>query len=50
VPLPEWHRGGLRDRCFDLFARRSTRSVRFFMSNVFRQLGKPIDDVVVTGG
>jgi hypothetical protein len=46
VSLPEWHRGGLRDLCFELFARRSTRAVRVVMSGAFRQLGRPIDDPV----
>jgi hypothetical protein len=46
VSLPEWHRGGLRDLCFELFARRSTRAVRVVMSGAFRQLGRPIDDAV----
>jgi hypothetical protein len=46
VSLPEWHRGGLRDLCFELFGRRSTRTLRFFMSSAFRQLGGPIDDSV----
>jgi hypothetical protein len=42
ISLPEWHRGGLRDLCFDLFGRRSTRAVRFVMSGAFRQLGSPV--------
>jgi hypothetical protein len=46
VSLPEWHRGGLRDLCFELFARRSTRAVRVVMSGAFRQLGRPVDDSV----
>jgi hypothetical protein len=45
VTLPEWHRGGLRELCFDLFARRSTRVLRVFMSSAFRQLGRPVDDL-----
>jgi hypothetical protein len=44
VSLPEWHRDGLRDLCFELFARRSTRALRVAMSGAFRQLGRPIDD------
>jgi hypothetical protein len=44
VSLPEWHRVGLRDLCFELFARRFTRAVRVVMSGALRQLGKPIDD------
>lgn len=44
VSLPEWHRGGLRDLCFELFAQRSTRALRVFMSGAFRQLGRPVDD------
>jgi hypothetical protein len=43
VSLPEWHRGGLRDLCFDLFSQASTRAVRVVMSSAFRQLGRPID-------
>ncbi|MDX6340425.1 MAG: hypothetical protein QOH87_563, partial [Trebonia sp.] len=39
VSLPEWHRGGLRDLCFELFGQRSTRAVRIIMSSAFRQLG-----------
>ena len=46
ISLPEGHRGGLRDLCFELFARRSTRAVRVVMSGAFRQLGRPIDDPV----
>jgi hypothetical protein len=46
VPLPEWHQGGLRDLCFELFGQRSTRAVRVVMSGAFRQLGRPIDDSV----
>jgi len=44
VSLPEWHRGGLRDQCFELFGRPSTRAVRVIMSSTFRQLGEPIAD------
>ena len=43
IPLPEWHRGGLRDLCFELFGQRSTRAVRIVMSRCsFRQLGSPV--------
>jgi hypothetical protein len=41
ISLPEWHRGGLRELCFELFGQRSTRAVRFVMSSAFRQLGTP---------
>jgi hypothetical protein len=44
VSLPEWHRGELRDRCFELFGQRSTRVLRFIMSGLFRQLGRPAGD------
>jgi hypothetical protein len=44
VSLPEWHRTGLRDRCLELFAQRSTRAARGFMSTAFRQLGLPTDE------
>lgn len=44
ISLPEWHRGALRDLCFDLFSRRSTRALRFVMSGAFRQLGAPVGD------
>jgi hypothetical protein len=44
VSLPEWHRGGLRELCLDLFGQRSTRAVRFVMSSAFRQLGTPVGD------
>jgi hypothetical protein len=44
VSLPEWHQGGLRALCFSLFAQRSTRTLRVFMSGAFRQLGRPVDD------
>ena len=44
ISLPEWHRGGLRDLCSELFGRWSTRGVRFVMSSAFRQLGtRPAD-------
>jgi hypothetical protein len=42
VSLPEWHHGGLKELCFDLFGQRSTRAARFVMSNAFRQLGRPV--------
>ena len=42
ISLPEWHRGGLRDLCFELFGQRSTRAVRFVMSSALRQLGTPV--------
>ena len=42
ISLPEWHRGGLRDLCFELFGQRSTRAVRFVMSSAFRHLGTPV--------
>jgi hypothetical protein len=44
VPLPEWHRGGLRDLCFELFGQRSTRALRALMSGAFRQLGTPVEE------
>jgi hypothetical protein len=44
VSLPEWHRGGLRELCLDLFGQRSTRAVRFVMSSAFRQLGTPVSE------
>jgi hypothetical protein len=44
VSLPAWHRGGLRDLCFELFGRRSTRAVRALMSGAFKQLGRPIEE------
>jgi hypothetical protein len=44
ISLPEWHRGGLRELCFELFGQRSTRAVRFVMSSAFRQLGAPVGD------
>jgi hypothetical protein len=44
VSLPEWHRGGLRDLCLELFAQRSTRALRIVMSSAFRQLGTPVDN------
>jgi hypothetical protein len=44
VSLPEWHHGALRELCFGLFGRRSTRALRAVMSGPFRQLGRPIGD------
>jgi hypothetical protein len=44
VSLPQWHREGLRELCFELFSQRSTRAVRVVMSSAFRQLGKPVED------
>jgi hypothetical protein len=44
VSLPEWHRGGLRDLCQELFGQRTTRAVRFVMSSAFRRLGTPVGD------
>jgi hypothetical protein len=44
LSLPEWHRRGLRELCFELFAQRSTRAARGLMSTAFRQLGMPTDD------
>jgi hypothetical protein len=43
VSLSEWHQGGLRDLCSDLFGRRSTRAVRVLMSGAFDRLGTPTD-------
>jgi hypothetical protein len=43
VSLSEWHQGGLRDLCSDLFGRRSTRAVRILMSGAFDRLGTPTD-------
>jgi hypothetical protein len=44
VSLPQWHREGLRELCFELFSRRSTRAARVVMSSAFRQLGRPMED------
>ena len=44
VSLPEWHRSGLRELCFELFSQRSTRAVRIVLSSAFRQLGRPVED------
>jgi hypothetical protein len=35
--LQEWHREGLRDLCFELFCRPSTRAMRSLMSGAFGQ-------------
>jgi uncharacterized protein DUF4157 len=43
VPLPQWHREGLRDLCFELFERRSTRALRSLMSGAFGQRVLPTD-------
>jgi Domain of unknown function (DUF4157) len=43
VPLPQWHREGLRDLCFELFERRSTRALRGLMSGAFGQRVLPTD-------
>jgi hypothetical protein len=43
VSLSEWHQGGLRDLCSDLFGRRSTRALRVLMSAAFDRLGTPVD-------
>ena len=43
VSLSEWHQGGLRDLCSDLFGRRSTRALRLLMSAAFDRLGTPTD-------
>jgi hypothetical protein len=43
VSLAEWHQGGLRDLCSDLFGRRSTRALRVLMSGAFDRLGTPTD-------
>jgi hypothetical protein len=43
VSLSEWHQGGLRDLCSDLFGRRSTRALRSLMSAAFDRLGTPTD-------
>jgi hypothetical protein len=44
VPLPQWHREGLRELCFELFERRSTRALRRFMSGAFGQRVLPTGD------
>jgi Domain of unknown function (DUF4157) len=43
VSLPQWHREGLRDLCFELFDRRSTRALRSLMSGAFGQRVLPTD-------
>jgi Domain of unknown function (DUF4157) len=43
VSLREWHQGGLRDLCSDLFGRTSTRALRVLMSGAFDRLGTPTD-------
>jgi hypothetical protein len=43
VSLPQWHREGLRDLCFELFGRQSTRAVRGLMSSAFGQRVLPMD-------
>ena len=43
VSLSEWHRGGLRDLCSELFGRRSTKTLRVMMSSAFDRLGTPTD-------
>lgn len=50
VSLPEWHHGRLRDLCFELFERRSTRVIRAVLSGALRQLGRPVDDVLAVSG
>jgi hypothetical protein len=45
IPLPQWHREGLRDLCFELFERRSTRALRSLMSGAFGQRVLPTGDV-----
>ena len=46
VPLPQWHREGLRPLCFELFERRSTRALRHFMSGAFGQRVLPTGDAL----
>jgi hypothetical protein len=45
VSLPQWHQRGLRDLCFELFERRSTRALRSVMSGAFGQRVLPTGDV-----
>jgi hypothetical protein len=45
VSLPQWHRDGLRELCFELFERRSTRALRRLMSGAFGQRVLPTGDV-----
>lgn len=44
VSLPQWHQEGLRDLCFELFERRSTRALRSLMSGAFGQRVLPTGD------
>ena len=44
VSLPQWHREGLRELCFELFERRSTRALRRLMSGAFGQRVLPSGD------
>jgi Domain of unknown function (DUF4157) len=44
VSLPQWHREGLRELCFELFERRSTRALRSLMSGAFGQRVLPTGD------
>jgi hypothetical protein len=46
VPLPQWHREGLRDLCLELFERRSTRALRRVMSGAFGQRVLPTGDAL----
>jgi len=46
--LSEWHQGGLRDLCEELFGRASTRALRAVMSSAFDRLGTPIAELSVT--
>jgi hypothetical protein len=43
VSLPQWHREGLRELCFELFGRPSTRALRGLMSGAFGQRVLPAD-------
>ena len=44
VSLEQWHREGLRELCFELFERRSTRALRRLMSGAFGQRVLPSGD------
>ena len=44
VSLPAWHRTGLRELCYELFAQPSTRAARSVMSAAFSRLGQPTED------
>jgi hypothetical protein len=44
VSLPQWHQEALRDLCFELFERRSTRALRSLMSGAFGQRVLPTGD------